>query len=272
MSPPPPEPPSISPSEALVRLDSCIAAGEALVAQGFLEEGQVHAWQLGVEEVLAAGFGRYSGAYQKAVEAGELSTLVFSGFEAQDYSNFRRDSVVKELAVLKGCRSLLENPLPRAGAAAAPIDALQRITRILDRFHLVVRALRDRRTGREPLTLADEYDVQYLLGALLRVDFEDVREEEQAPSFGGKAPRLDFLLKAEQVVVEAKMTRDTLRSKEVTSQLADDALRYRSHPACKTLVCFVWDPTQLIGNPKALERDLETVPGPPALRVFVRPK
>jgi hypothetical protein len=149
---------------------------------------------------------------------------------------------------------------------------MQRLTRVLDRFHHVVRALRNRRAGRKPLTLADEYDVQYLLGALLRVDFEDVRDEEQAPSFAGKASRLDFLLKAEQVVVEAKMTRDTLRAKEISAQLADDAFRHRSHPDCKTLVCFVWDPSQLIGNPEALERDLQSIPGPPTLRVFVRPK
>ena len=53
---------------------------------------------------------------------------------------------------------------------------------------------------------------------------------------------MDFLLKPEQLVVEAKMTRNNLGQKDVANQLAVDILRYQAHRDCKTLVCFAYDP------------------------------
>jgi hypothetical protein len=38
----------------------------------------------------------------------------------------------------------------------------------------------------------DEYDVQDILKALLRVHFNDVRPEEPNPSIAGQSPRVDF--------------------------------------------------------------------------------
>ncbi len=48
--------------------------------------------------------------------------------------------------------------------------------------------------------------VQDHLHALLRLHFDDVREEEWAPSYGGSRTRMDFLPKRERMVVETKMT------------------------------------------------------------------
>ena len=67
---------------------------------------------------------------------------------------------------------------------------------------------------------------------------------------------MDFLLKKERVVIEVKKTRKGLGSKEVGEQLLIDIERYKKHPNCKTLICFVYDPTGRISNPKGLERDL----------------
>ena len=71
---------------------------------------------------------------------------------------------------------------------------------------------------------------------------------------------MDFLLKSEQVVIEAKMTRKNLDQKEVANQLAVDILRYQAHQDCKTLICFVYDPTGQCMNPTALENDLTKGP------------
>ncbi|HGW8931526.1 TPA: hypothetical protein ACNRUS_004986, partial [Klebsiella pneumoniae] len=35
-----------------------------------------------------------------------------------------------------------------------------------------------------------------------------------------------------------------------------DSQRYRSHPDCKKLLCFVYDPDGWIANPRGLENDL----------------
>jgi REase_DpnII-MboI len=143
---------------------------------------------------------------------------------------------------------------------------------ICDRFTIVANALSVRHDNRTTLKIADEYDVQDLLGALLKLHFTDVRPEEWTPSYAGKASRMDFLLKPEQVVVEAKMTRKGLGQKELVTQLAEDILRYQSHQDCRTLICFVCDPAGKCTNPTALENDLTKKHGALQVIVIVQPK
>ena len=144
------------------------------------------------------------------------------------------------------------------------------IKKICDRFHLVVRQIRSRHESRPTLDVQDEYDVQDLLHSLLWVEFDDVRAEEFIPSYGGKASRIDFLIKAERVVVEVKKTRARLDAKVLSTQLIDDIERYRSHPDCGTLVCFVYDPEGLIANPRGVEADLSRNE-PYRVTVLIRP-
>ena len=132
---------------------------------------------------------------------------------------------------------------------------------ICGRFHLAAGQLKHRREGRSTLDIRDEYDVQDLLHALLRLHFDDIRPEEWTPSYAGGAARMDFLLKAEQIVLEAKMTRAGLGPKEVSEQLIIDAARYKTHPDCKTLVCFVYDPEGIVKNPRGVEADLTGLSG-----------
>ena len=143
---------------------------------------------------------------------------------------------------------------------------------ICDRFTIVANALTDRYDNRATIAMTDEYDVQDLLGALLKLHFTDVRPEEWTPSYAGNASRMDFLLKPEQLVVEAKMTRKGLGQKELVTQLAEDILRYQSHQDCKTLICFVYDPTGKCSNPTALENDLTKNHGGLQVVVIVQPK
>lgn len=136
------------------------------------------------------------------------------------------------------------------------VDALDLVVQLCGRFHAVAHQLRLRHDGRETIDVNDEYDVQDLLHALLRGFFNDVRAEEYTPSYAGKATRMDFLLKQHKIVIEVKMTRKGLADKEVGDQLILDIERYRSHPHCKTLICFVYDPEGRIVNPGGLQADL----------------
>lgn len=83
---------------------------------------------------------------------------------------------------------------------------------------------------------------------------------------------MDFLLKREQIVIEVKMTRRGLGAKEVGDELLVDIGRYRSHPDCRLLVCFVYDPMNKIGNPEGLEADLSRSVDGLQVRVVVAPK
>jgi hypothetical protein len=76
-------------------------------------------------------------------------------------------------------------------------------SQICRRFNAVAAQLQGHRPSGRTLVISDKYDVQDLLNAMLRLYFDDVHPEEPTPSFGG-ASRTDFLLKEEQIVVEAK--------------------------------------------------------------------
>ena len=135
-------------------------------------------------------------------------------------------------------------------------DALALVVALCRRFHLFARQLLDRHRERQTVRVVDEYDVQDLMHALLKLHFEDVRAEEVTPSVAGKSGRVDFLLKSERLAVETKMTRRSLGQGEIGDQLIVDMKRYRSHPDLRALVCFVYDPGGLCRAPAALESDL----------------
>lgn len=136
------------------------------------------------------------------------------------------------------------------------IDVDNSLNIIFSHFYKVARQLRCRYDNRETLKIEDEYDVQDLLHALLLLYFDDVRAEEWTPSYAGKSARMDFLLKNERVVIEVKKTRQGLGDKELGDQLIIDVDRYKVHPDCKRLICFVYDVEGRIGNPNGLMADL----------------
>lgn len=94
--------------------------------------------------------------------------------------------------------------------------------------------MRRRHSSRSTLEVTDEYDVQDLLNAILRLHFDDVRPEEWTPSYAGGNNRMDFLLKDDEISIEVKMTRDGLKDKELGEQLIIDIAKYKEHPNCKS--------------------------------------
>lgn len=157
-------------------------------------------------------------------------------------------------------------------ATASQPDWLNLIEKLCLRFHAAARQLQSRHSDRDTITIEDEYDTQDLLHAILRLHFDDIREEEWTPSYAGAASRVDFLLKAEQIVIEVKKTRASMTAKRLGEELIIDCARYEKHPDCKTLVCFVYDPEGRIGNPVGIERDLESHQGRLKVRVIIAPK
>ena len=151
------------------------------------------------------------------------------------------------------------------------VDYENILTQIFERFHICVRQLRRRHSRRSTLEVTDEYDVQDLLNAILRLHFDDVRPEEWTPSYAGSNNRMDFLLKDDEISIEVKMTRDGLKDKELGEQLIIDIAKYKEHPNCKSLYCFVFDPDGHIRNPRGLERDLTREHDGLAVKVYIRP-
>jgi hypothetical protein len=143
---------------------------------------------------------------------------------------------------------------------------------IAKKFRSVSRQLLERYNERQTIEIDDEYDVQDLLQAMLTLFFDDIRKEEWAPSYAGGSSRMDFLLKNESIVVEVKKTRKGLDSKVVGEQLIIDIAKYKSHPSCKTLFCFVYDPEGKIANPRGIENDLSKPHDSLNVIVIIEPK
>lgn len=151
-------------------------------------------------------------------------------------------------------------------------SGLEIINNLCMRFPLFARQIKTRHSKRQTIEIKDEYDVQDLFHALLKIHFDDIRPEEYTSSLAGSASRVDFLLKKEQIVVEIKMTRKGLGAKELGNELIIDINRYKSHQDCKTLVCFVYDPEGYINNPSGIENDLEKTSSNFKVRVIIVPK
>lgn len=246
-------------------VDALIAKGEAALRThrpnppgviGFptLDSGAFAEWReqsvVFLQRALGAGH-QYADSFQKNVQ--------------REYQS----SVKTGLGILRAFR---EDTEAGRTSSSVQIDALATVNLLCARFHLVASQLRSRHEDRATLDVSDEYDVQDLLHALLKIHFEDVRPEEWTPSYAGKSSRMDFLLKKEQMVVEVKKTRPKLADKEVGTQLIEDIARYRQYPNCRTLVCFVYDPEGRIINPRGIENDLSTNDSSFVVHVIVAPR
>lgn len=152
------------------------------------------------------------------------------------------------------------------------VEASQIIENIIIKFHSVVGEICRRYDCRSTLKVNDEYDVQDLLRSLLRLYFDDIRDEEWTPSYAGKSTRIDFLLKKEQIAVETKMTRKGLDEKKLGDELIIDIAHYQKHPECRILYCLIYDPEERISNPRGFERDLSEKHGNLITKVFVVPR
>lgn len=145
------------------------------------------------------------------------------------------------------------------------------LLKIFNRFHEVAKQLLQRHSKRNTIKIEDEYDAQDLLHGLFKIFFEDVRSEEWTPSYAGGTSRMDFLLKKENQVIEVKKTRNSHTDKILGEELLIDIAKYQSHPNCKELICFVYDPDSILKNPRGIENDLTKTHGDLIVKVFIRP-
>lgn len=167
---------------------------------------------------------------------------------------------------------ILVNRVSDRISLSSPENAVDQVVALCRRFPLFAERLRIRQRQRTPFDIKDEYDVQDLLHAILKLHFDDVRPEEFTPSYAGSSSRVDFHLPKERIVVEAKMTRSNLGQRDVADELIIDANRYRTVLGVETLICLVYDPEKRCQNPTALERDVEASGAHLRVRAIVCPQ
>jgi len=136
-------------------------------------------------------------------------------------------------------------------------DTIDQLTKIIKNFHRVTVQLAKRKHGRPPYIIEKEYDVQDLLYAFLSIVFDDVRREEWTPSYCGSSKRVDFLLKKEKIIIEAKIASETHNAKDIGDELLIDIAHYKEISYCELLICLIYDPGYHIENPLGFAGDIE---------------
>ena len=201
----------------------------------------------------------FAGWHTKALSFLKLSLSETNDFVAS-FSKLNNNYFAHACSCIKILESVLDytNKGFLSNSKKTSLDVDAELNRVFSRFHKIARQLRSRYADRATIDITDEYDVQDLLHALLKLYFDDIRAEEWTPSYAGKSARVDFLLKNEQIVIEVKKTRQGLTDKELGDQLIIDVDRYKAHPDCKKLICFVYDPEGRVTNPAGLINDLNT--------------
>lgn len=184
-------------------------------------------------------------------------------------------------------QNLIEDVLLRAGnfkteaeailepySSHAPLVTTVRgkLENLFFRFHSVATQLQRRQHGKLPFSIEDEYDVQDLLHALLKIDFKDVRAEEYCPSYAGTSPRIDFFLREHEIAIETKMARVGHGNLKISNELIVDKEYYQKKPNVKILYRIVYDPEEIITNQDGFESDLFEKNHTFEAKVFVIPK
>ncbi len=157
----------------------------------------------------------------------------------------------------------------QSGSGPSPV---QLVRKVCLRFHSVVRQLRLRKDYRPTLEVDDVDDLQDLLWALLKMEFDEVGVDEWSPPYTNGGSRRTFLLDKDQIAFVAKKTLQGLSSKELADQIRTDSARYAAREKCSTLFCFIYDPEGRIGSPSRLESELTSVGDHCKVEVLVAPK
>ncbi|MFC5133519.1 MULTISPECIES: hypothetical protein [Haloferacaceae] len=204
--------------------------GPRAIELGFFEDDEWEGVEIPSGEVIDSG------------QAEDFRNVLTFSHVFYDFFRTRYTGEVPELE--------LENPV------SLDRGAVEKVELLFERFGHITRQLANRSRDRPPLQMDDEYDVQYLLHALLRLYFDDIRDENYLKRHAGVSPRIDFLLEDENIGIETKRVRANSHPKKIRTELAEDKEHYRSDTNCETLLCFIYDPDRYLTNPAEFEKDL----------------
>ncbi len=161
-------------------------------------------------------------------------------------------------------KSFLTSLASRIGTSGIT-TGLQRIEAALDSFSDLVLALSQRRKGKATIQVEDEYDVQDILYVTLKPAFPDLEREEPTPKDLGANKRIDLVSAVYKIVIEIKIVRDQKHAQSIFDEIKVDLQSYHTHPSCKELWFFIYDPEKLIQSARQREKEfmgpMEVRPG-----------
>ena len=223
-------------------------------------------------------------SFEEAVEAIENPTIRKRVISYGNYGRtVMRDGLVEDI---RGCAASFYRPeIESLVCGGRPdryevlpnletIDKTSVLIQMIDNFRVVASFLAERGHGRPSFVIDNEYDVQDLLFGCVRSFFLDAHREEYVPQHTGTSKRTDILVPSADVLLEVKYVRNTNHAKTIANEIKVDIESYHTHPSCKTVLVFIYDPKVYIVDPDLIERDLsgQRVKGSSSfdVQVFVR--
>lgn len=240
----------------LTQLDDLLAEGEKVLATKYTIDGVLMA--PAVNSDIYTAWKTKVLAILDTFPKGSVTRFIEDIEEKKDN---RYHNAAEIQASISGIKELIDSGIISFGTESTreALSDLDKIQLLCRRFHKVARSLRNRYSNRNTLIVKDEYDMQDLFGSMLKVFFDDIRKEEYVPSYAGGASRTDFLIPDAGIVIELKKTRTSMKDADLGEQLIVDLERYKAHPQCSFVLCFVYDPDELLSNPDGIMSDLNTI-------------
>lgn len=265
-----PSQPTQEPRFAVRRIDALLQDAADLLASEPLNTELYNNWCTRCREALAAAFGSDSefvrrfgrlGVETKAVDRTRYRTSMFGMSESYlDYDivtvRNEQESLPGQVHFLRDCLKDLKIQ-SNALSEVDPFTVVNTI-QVLRRFHLGASRLRSRpRKEKASLgyVIADEYDVQDLLFAILKPYIKDLDCENPTPKFAGDAGRVDLCSKDLGMVIEVKYGKNAKRAADLAAECRERFLQYSEFPELTHLIYFIYDPNHLIADPDNFEKD-----------------
>jgi len=167
------------------------------------------------------------------------------------------DAIAKVAHTIGGLSQVAQQQRELTTSQPATAPSCEAILAALERFMECVRYLNTRRSDGALLRLESEADVQDAIFLMLRAWVEDLVPENPTDRVASRYTIKDFLSQAAQAVIEAKFIRDKDHGRSISKELHDDIETYRTHPSCRHLIFFIYDPNSLIPDQAALRRAIE---------------
>lgn len=244
---------------------------EDLIKQGEFFDGKVHIGRDSKRHVLSSLWSDLfewqstSSMMLQSLYPNHPQTIAFKKLIDEDKQQALYATYQTQMGILKAFSKLKPS-------SPNDIDADFLLSHIFNNFCRFFHQLKRKRHNGRECFISDEYDVQDLLHAVLKLHFDDVRPEVWIPQYAGSSNRMDFFINDCQIAIEVKQSKNNHVEKQIGDELLIDIANYSEYPNCRSLYCFVYDPDYCISNPKGLENDLNNKSTDTfKVQVFVRP-
>jgi hypothetical protein len=130
---------------------------------------------------------------------------------------------------------------------------VSKIVQVCTRLRHSAQSLSDRKRKKPRFVIADEYDVQDLLYAVLRAYLKQVISEEPFGKVANAASgRADLAIEKLGVLIEVKLARNAKDQRRILDDFGKDLNLYAKWPHLKHLICFIYN-SHLLADAEAFE-------------------